>query len=71
MDVAGEFSGSVSSVINMIGQAAGSVSAIIFGMLVQNVSWLAPFYVISAVMLGSAILWAFFVDPEKLVTDRS
>lgn len=71
MDVAGGFSGSVSSVMNMVGQAAGSISAIIFGALVEHVSWLAPFYVISAVMLGSALLWAFLIDPERLVTDRS
>jgi sugar phosphate permease len=71
MDVAGGFSGSVSSVMNMVGQAAGSVSAIIFGALVDHVSWFAPFFVISAVMLGSALLWAFLIDPERLVTDRS
>jgi MFS family permease len=71
MDVAGGFSGSVSSVMNMVGQAAGSVSAIIFGALVEHVSWLAPFYVISGVMLGSALLWAFLINPERLVTDRS
>ena len=71
MDVAGGFSGSVSSVMNMVGQAAGSVSAIIFGALVDHVSWMAPFYVISGVMLGSALLWAFLIDPERLVTDRS
>jgi len=71
MDVAGEFSGSVSSVMNMIGQAAGSISAIIFGALVEHISWLAPFYVISGVMLGSALLWAFLIDPEKLVTKRN
>jgi MFS family permease len=70
MDVSGGFSGSVSSVMNMVGQAAGSVSAIIFGALVEHVSWLAPFYVISGVMLGSALLWAFLIDPEQLVTDR-
>jgi hypothetical protein len=51
--------------------SAGSVSAIIFGALVDHVSWLAPFYVISGVMLGSALLWAFLIDPERLVTDRS
>ena len=44
---------------------------IIFGALVDRVSWLAPFYVISGVMLGSALLWAFLIDPERLVTDRS
>jgi sugar phosphate permease len=71
MDVAGGFSGSVSSVMNMVGQAAGSVSTIIFGALVQYVSWMAPFYLIAAVMLGSALLWAFLIDPEKLVTDRT
>ena len=57
--------------MNMVGQAAGSVSAIIFGALVDHVSWMAPFYVISGVMLGSALLWAFFIDPEQLVTERS
>jgi hypothetical protein len=57
--------------MNMVGQAAGSISAIIFGALVENFSWLAPFYAISAVMLGSALLWAFLIDPERLVTDRA
>jgi sugar phosphate permease len=71
MDVGGGFSGSVSSVMNMVGQAAGSVSAIIFGALVEHVSWMAPFYVISGVMLGSALLWAFLIDPERPVTDRT
>jgi sugar phosphate permease len=70
MDVAGEYSGSVSSVMNMLGQAAGSVSTIIFGALVQYVSWMAPFYLISGVMLASGLLWAFMIDPEKLVTER-
>ena len=71
MDVAGGYSGSVSSVMNMVGQAAGSVSAIIFGAMVEHVSWTAPFYAISAVMLGSALLWAFLSDPERLVTERA
>jgi len=70
MDVAGDFSGSVSSVMNMVGQGAGAVSAIIFGALVQRGMWLAPFYITSGVMLGAALLWAFVINPEKLVTEK-
>lgn len=66
MDIGGEFSGSVSSVMNMVGQIAGSCSAILFGALVQHISWTAPFYVITAVMIGSAILW-LFIDAERSI----
>jgi predicted MFS family arabinose efflux permease len=67
MDVAGGFSGSVSSVMNMVGQAAGSVSAILFGILVQRGSWTLPFFITSGVMLLSCLLWAFAINPDKPV----
>lgn len=70
MDIAGGFSGSVSSVMNMVGQASGSLSAILFGALTQRGMWLAPFYITSGVMLGSGLLWAFAINPERVVTDK-
>jgi sugar phosphate permease len=71
IDIAGGYAGSVSAIMNMIAQLAGSVSAIIFGILVQRGYWVLPFYLTSAVTLTSALLWAFAINPERSVLDRS
>lgn len=70
LDIAGGYAGTVSAVMNMIAQLAGSVSAIVFGALVQKGHWIAPFFVMAAVLIGSALLWAFFIDPERSVLER-
>jgi hypothetical protein len=57
--------------MNMIAQLIGSLSAIIFGILVQRGYWVAPFYLTSAVTIASALLWAFAINPERTVLERS
>jgi sugar phosphate permease len=71
IDIAGGYAGSVSAIMNMIAQLAGSLSAIIFGMLVQRGYWVAPFYLTSAVTITSALLWAFAINPERTVLERN
>jgi MFS family permease len=71
MDIAGGYAGTVSAVMNMIGQFAGSLSAIIFGILVQKGFWVAPFFIMAAVLLGVGLLWLFVIDPERTVLQRS
>ena len=43
MDVGGEFSGTVSGMMNMAGQFVGSLSPTVFGKLVSGGAWVAPF----------------------------
>jgi sugar phosphate permease len=67
MDVGGEYSGTVSGVMNMAGSLAASLFPIIFGLLVQRGLWIAPFFVSAAVLLCGAAIWTFLIDPEKSV----
>jgi sugar phosphate permease len=67
MDVGGEYSGTVSGVMNMAGSLAASVSPIVFGALVQRGFWIAPFFVSAGVLLTGALIWAFLIDPERSV----
>lgn len=67
MDVGGEFSGTVSSIMNTAGALGASVSPVVFGYFVQRGSWVTPFLVTAGMLFGGALLWAFFIDPEKSV----
>jgi sugar phosphate permease len=69
MDVGGEFSGTVSGVMNMAGSIAASFSPIIFGTLVQRGLWITPFFISAGVLLTGAMIWAFLIDPEQSVVD--
>ena len=70
MDVAGPSSGTVTGVMNMTGAVGASISPLVFGMLVQHGSWIAPFFVTAAVLVTGALIWIFLIDPEKSVVDR-
>jgi len=67
MDVGGEYSGTVSGVMNMAGSLAASLSPIIFGALVQRGFWITPFFISAGVLLTGALIWAFLIDPDKSV----
>jgi sugar phosphate permease len=69
MDVGGEYSGTVSGVMNTAGSLAASLSPIIFGFLVQRGFWVTPFFISAGVLLAGALTWAFFIDPEKSVVE--
>jgi sugar phosphate permease len=67
MDVGGEYSGTVSGIMNMAGSLAASVSPIIFGALVQRGFWITPFFITAGVLLTGALIWTFLIDPERSV----
>jgi len=69
MDVGGEYSGTVSGVMNMAGSLAASLSPIIFGALVQRGFWVTPFFISAGVLLTGALIWAFLIDPERSVVE--
>ena len=60
----GEFSGTVTGIMNMGGSLAASFSPIVFGVLTQRGFWIAPFLVTAGVLLAGALIWAFLIDPE-------
>jgi sugar phosphate permease len=70
MDVGGEFSGTVSGMMNMGGQFVGALSPTVFGYLVSKGSWVAPFGVSAGLLFIGAAIWAFWIDPEQSVIDR-
>jgi MFS family permease len=67
MDVGGEFSGTVSSVMNTAGALAASISPVVFGFFAQRGFWIAPFFVTAGVLLSGALIWSFLIDPEMSV----
>jgi sugar phosphate permease len=69
MDIGGEFSGTVSGMMNMGGQIVGALSPTIFGIFVNKGSWVAPFVVSAGLLFVGAIIWGFWIDPEQSVID--
>ena len=69
MDVGGEYSGTVTGVMNMAGSLAASLSPIVFGFLVQNGSWITPFFITAGVLLSGALIWTFLINPEMSVVE--
>jgi sugar phosphate permease len=70
MDIGGEFSGTVSGMMNMGGQIVGALSPTVFGILVSNGSWVAPFVVSAGLLFVGAAIWAFWINPEQSVIDK-
>jgi sugar phosphate permease len=70
MDVGGEYSGTVSGMMNMAGNIGGALSPTVFGILVQFGSWTAPFIVAAVILLLGAVLWAFWLNPEISVVEE-
>jgi sugar phosphate permease len=67
MDVGGQFSGTVTGVMNMAGALAASFTPLIFGYYFGKGSWIVPFFITSGVMLVGALIWTFLIDPERSV----
>jgi sugar phosphate permease len=67
MDVGGQFSGTVTGLMNMVGAFAASFTAVVYGNLFGKGFWVAPFIVSAAVMALGALIWIFLIDPEKSV----
>ena len=69
MDVGGTSSGTVTAVMNMVGAIGASISPLVFGVLVERGSWVAPFYVTAGILAAGSLIWIFLIDPEKSVVD--
>jgi sugar phosphate permease len=69
MDVGGQFSGTVTGLMNMIGALGGASTAVVYGSLFNRGFWVAPFLVSAAVMFLGALIWIFLIDPEQSVVD--
>jgi sugar phosphate permease len=70
MDVGGEYSGTVSGMMNMAGNIGGALSPTVFGILVQFGSWKAPFIVAASLLVTGALIWAFWLSPETSVLEK-
>lgn len=71
MDVGGEFSGTVSSIMNTAGAVGASASPLVFGFFAQKGSWVAPFFVTAGMLIGGALIWAYLINPEKSVIGQT
>ncbi|MGH9356819.1 MAG: MFS transporter, partial [Terriglobia bacterium] len=65
----GEYSGTVTGVMNMAGSLAASLSPIVFGFLVQSGFWIMPFFITAGVLVGGALIWTFLINPEMSVVE--
>jgi sugar phosphate permease len=70
MHVGGKYSGTVSGVMNMSGNIGGALSPLVFGVLVQVGSWVAPFIVAACLLVFGAGVWAFWIDPDVSVLEK-
>jgi sugar phosphate permease len=70
MDVGGKYSGTVSGMMNMAGNIGGALSPLVFGVLVQLGSWVAPFIVAASLLVIGSAVWAFWLDPDTSVVEK-
>ena len=70
MDVGGQFSGTVTGVMNMVGALGGASTAVVYGSLFNRGYWVAPFLVSAGVMIVGALIWIFLIDPEQSVVEQ-
>jgi len=70
MHVGGQYSGTVSGMMNMAGNIGGALSPVVFGILVQYGSWQAPFIVAAGLLVFGAAVWGFWLDPDQSVIEK-
>src|SRR5258706_7078005 len=64
LDIGGDFSGSVSAVMNTLGNLGGALSSVVIGYLAPHLGWNSPFLVASALCAIAALL-ATRIDPNR------
>jgi sugar phosphate permease len=69
LDIAGNFSGSVTGVMNTLGNLGGAVSAVMTGYLATIFGWTVPFLVSSLLCLVAAVL-AARIDPNRSAVEE-
>jgi sugar phosphate permease len=69
LDIAGDFSGSVTGVMNTLGNVGGAVSAVMIGYLATIFGWTVPFLVSSLLCVVAALL-ATRIDPTRSAVEE-
>ena len=69
LDIAGSFSGSVTGVMNTLGNLGGAVSAVMTGYLATIFGWTVPFVVSSLLCLVAAALTTR-IDPNRSAVEE-
>jgi MFS family permease len=64
LDIAGDFSGSVTGVMNTLGNLGGSLSSVLIAYLAHRYGWTVPLIVCSAAC-GIAAVLALRIDPTR------
>jgi len=68
IDIGGNYSGSVSSVMNTLGNLGGALGAVVVGYLATGFGWTSPFIVACVLCLFAAVLVGR-IDPCRSVAD--
>lgn len=67
LDVGSDYAGTVSAMMNTIGNIGSALSPLVFGLILQSTgSWMYPFIVASTILVVGALLW-LKVDPELTI----
>jgi sugar phosphate permease len=66
LDIGGDFAGSVSAVMNTLGNIGGALSATVVTYAVKGYGWSAPFFVTGALCLIAAVLY-LKIDASKRI----
>ena len=69
LDIAGNFSGSVTGVMNTLGNLGGAVSAVLTGYLATIFGWTVPFLV-SSLLCAVAALLTTRIDPKRSAVEN-
>jgi MFS transporter, ACS family, glucarate transporter len=69
LDIAGDFSGSVTGVMNTLGNLGGAISAVMTGYLATIFGWTVPFLV-SSLLCAAAAWLATRIDPNRSAVDH-
>ena len=69
LDIGGDFSGSVSGVMNTLGNLGGAVSSISIGYLVTHLTWIWVFLAASFMCIAAALL-STRIDPSQVLTEE-
>jgi len=69
MDVGGQYSGTVTGVMNMAGALGSFMTPLVFAAFIKRGEWVQPFFVTAGVMVTGTLIWTFLINPEKSVVD--
>ncbi|MBV8818882.1 MAG: MFS transporter [Acidobacteriaceae bacterium] len=70
LDIAADYAGSASSVMNMCGNIGGAISPTVLAYLVKFYGWNVPFFVASALCVAGALLY-FKIDASRRIFQES